>query len=216
MARIQFAIAVTASSLALLGSGAAALATVVAHVPAKTGSDVRSLLAHERALAATLSRYPGAASPRLPSWEASYRSELAAQSAAAGTVTTDLASSVAVSGSRATYEARATTMSYAALTKDPAALKGRVVTFHAQVFQYDTNTGTKHFLASVTNDGYGVWTDNVWADVNPEVAAHVCDNTVIQFWGSVVGAYTYTTTNNGNATVPEIRIKYLTVLSHGC
>jgi hypothetical protein len=118
--------------------------------------------------------------------------------------------------SEAGYKASASSMSYDQLIKDPASLAGTVVTYQAQVFQYDTNTTTSHFIASVTNDGYGFWTDNIWADVDPAVAANVCTNSVIQFWGSVVGPYTYTTTSNGQLTIPEIDIQYITVISGGC
>jgi hypothetical protein len=118
--------------------------------------------------------------------------------------------------SEAGYKASASSIPYNQLTKDPTSLAGTVVTYQAQVFQYDTNTTTSHFIASVTNDGYGFWTDNIWADVVPAVAANVCKDTVIQFWGSVVGPYTYTTTSNGQLTIPEIDILYITVVSGGC
>jgi hypothetical protein len=114
------------------------------------------------------------------------------------------------------YEASAASMSYDQLVKDPASLAGTIVTYQAQVFQYDTNTGKANFIASVTNDGYGIWSDNIWADVDPSAAANVCDNTIIQFWGPVVGPYTYTTSLGGSLTIPEINIMYLTVLSGGC
>jgi hypothetical protein len=102
------------------------------------------------------------------------------------------------------------------LSKDPAALEGTVVTYEAQVFQYDTATTTSHFIASVTDDGYGVWTDNVWVDVQPSIAQQVCTGTILTFWGGVVGPYTYTTTLNGSLTIPEINVKYISVVSNGC
>lgn len=118
--------------------------------------------------------------------------------------------------SEASLKASAAVIPYPSLSKDPAALAGRIVTSQAQVFQYDTNTTTSHFIASVTNDGYGYWSDNVWADLDPTIAQAVCAKTVIRFWGTVVGAYTYTTTSNGSLTIPEVKVQYLTVVSHGC
>jgi hypothetical protein len=115
-----------------------------------------------------------------------------------------------------TYKASAASVSYGQLSKDPESFKGRVVTFDGQIFQYDSATTTSNFLVSVTNSGYGFWTDNVWADVSPAITSHVCKGTVIRFWGDVVGPYTYTTTLNGHITLPEIRIQYLDVLSNGC
>lgn len=123
---------------------------------------------------------------------------------------------IARNQSVAGYKASAAAIPYNQLIKDPAALAGHVVTYKAQVFQYDTATGTSNFIASVTNEGYGIWTDNIWADVDPSIAQNVCNNTVIRFWGSVVGPYTYTTTSNGSLTIPEINIKYISVVSGAC
>jgi hypothetical protein len=116
----------------------------------------------------------------------------------------------------ASYKASAAAISYPLLSKDPAALAGTVVTYEAQVFQYDTATTTSHFIASVTDDGYGVWTDNVWVDVQPSIAQQVCTGTILTFWGVVVGPHTYTTTLNGSVTIPEINVKYISVVSNGC
>lgn len=118
--------------------------------------------------------------------------------------------------SEAAYKSSAANIAYPQLLKDPAALAGRVVTYQAQIFQYDTSTTTSHFIASVTDNGYGYWSDNVWADLDPTIAQAVCKSTVIRFWGDVVGPYTYTTTNNGSLTIPEVKIRYVTVLSSGC
>jgi len=133
-----------------------------------------------------------------------------------GYTSTQIAISVTRTISEAGYKASASSIPYDQLIKDPASMAGTVVTYQAQVFQYDTNTTTSHFIASVTNDGYGFWTDNIWADVDPAVAANVCTDTVIQFWGSVVGPYTYTTSSNGSLTIPEIDILYITVDSGSC
>jgi carbon starvation protein CstA len=130
--------------------------------------------------------------------------------------TGEMTISVTRNVSEAGYKASASSMPYDQLIKDPASLAGTIVTYQAQVFQYDTNTTTSHFIASVTNEGYGFWDDDIWADVDPSVAANVCADTVIKFWGSVVGPYTYTTTSNGQLTIPEINIQYLDVISGGC
>ena len=69
---------------------------------------------------------------------------------------------------------------------------------------------------SHTKLGYGIYSDNVWADVDPTIAGNVCANTMIRPWGSVVGPYTYTTTQNGNLTIPEINVIYIQVISKPC
>lgn len=118
--------------------------------------------------------------------------------------------------SPAAYKASAARIAYNQLVKDPAALAGRIVTYTGQVFQYDTNTTTSHMIVAVTNGGYGFWSDNVWLDVDAAAAANVCRDTIVQFWGDVVGAYSYTTTSNGTLTIPEIKVVYITATQKGC
>jgi hypothetical protein len=118
--------------------------------------------------------------------------------------------------SPAAYKASAASIAYNQLVKDPASLAGRVVTYSGQVFQYDTNTTTSHMIASVTSLGYGYWSDNVWLDVDPAMTANICKDTVVKFWGDVVGAYSYTTTNNGTLTIPEIHVQYISATQKAC
>lgn len=110
------------------------------------------------------------------------------------------------------YKNQATTIPYNQLVKDPASLAGRIVTYKVEVFQYDSNTTTSHMIASVTEDGYGYWSDNVWLDVDPAAAQNVFQKSIVQVWGTVVGPYTYTTTQNGNLTIPEIDVKYVQLI----
>jgi hypothetical protein len=114
------------------------------------------------------------------------------------------------------YKASAAAIPYNQLVKDPAALAGRVVTYTGQVFQYDTNTTTSNMILAVTDDGYGYWSNNVWLDVDPATTANVCKDTVVRFWGTVVGAYSYTTTSNGTLTIPEIHVQYITATEKPC
>jgi hypothetical protein len=110
------------------------------------------------------------------------------------------------------YRRQAATIPYNQLIKDPASLAGRIVTYRGQVFQYDSNTTTSHMIISVTDDGYGFWSDNVWLDVDPAATQNVFRNSIIQVWGTVVGPYTYTTTQNGQLTIPEIDVKYVQLI----
>ncbi|GAC1343167.1 MAG: hypothetical protein NVSMB29_15620 [Candidatus Dormibacteria bacterium] len=118
--------------------------------------------------------------------------------------------------SEGAYKNIASDIPYPQLVKDPAALAGRVVTSLAHVFQYDTATTTGNLILSVTDGGYGYWTDNAWVDIDPKIAQSVCKGTILRFWGDVVGPYTYKTTMNGSITIPEIKIRYLTVVSKPC
>jgi len=139
---------------------------------------------------------------------------------------TTLILSAMVSGDRATtghvdiertispafYKQQAATIPYNQLIKDPASLAGRIVTYRAQVFQYGTNTTTSHMIIAVTDEGYGYWSDNIWLDVDPSAAQNVFQKSIIQVWGGVVGPYTYTTTQNGSLTIPEIDVKYVQLI----
>ena len=135
---------------------------------------------------------------------------------AAAIAASNAAVAAAAAAAVAAYKASAKSIPYNQLIKDPTALAGTVVTYTAQVFQYDTNTTTSHFIASVTNLGYGIYSDNVWADVDPTIAGNVCQNTIIRLWGAVVGPYTYTTTQNGTLTIPEINVMYIRVIGKPC
>ena len=111
------------------------------------------------------------------------------------------------------YKASAAAIPYNQLIKDPTSLAGRVVTYTGQVFQYDSNTTTSHLIVAITDGGYGFWSDTIWIDLDPATGQNVFNKTVIRFWGTVVGPYTYTTTSNGSITIPEVQLRYLDVVS---
>jgi hypothetical protein len=112
----------------------------------------------------------------------------------------------------ATYKASAKAIPYVQLEKDPASLAGTVVTYTGQVVQYDSATTTSHLRINVTPDGFGNYNDTIWLDVDPAVTSKVFRDTVIQFWGEVVGAYTYTTVSGGKITIPEVDAKIVQVV----
>jgi hypothetical protein len=113
--------------------------------------------------------------------------------------------------SEAQYKASAKTIPYVQLEKDPASLAGTVVTYAGQVVQYDTNTTTSHLRINVTPNGFGGYNDTIWLDVDPTKTSNVFRNSVIQFWGEVVGPYTYTSIANSQITIPEIKARYIQV-----
>src|SRR5438128_473816 len=55
----------------------------------------------------------------------------------------------------AAYKASAKTIPYVQLEKDPASLRGTVVTYKGQVVQYDSATTTSNLRINVTPDGFG-------------------------------------------------------------
>jgi hypothetical protein len=111
------------------------------------------------------------------------------------------------------YEAACTSPTYGALSS-PNAQTGVCVTYQAQVFQYDSNTGANEMLVYVTNDGYGDWSDLVELILPQSVASqNFIENDVIQFWGPTTTPDTYTTENNGTNTIPAVNVKYATLIT---
>ena len=115
--------------------------------------------------------------------------------------------------SEAQYKASAKAIPYVQLEKDPAALAGTVVVYTGQVVQYDSATGTSNLRVDVTSIGSGLYTDTIWLDVDPAQTGKVFRDTIIRFWGEVVGPYTYTSVTGAQITIPEIDAKYVQVVS---
>lgn len=114
--------------------------------------------------------------------------------------------------SEAQYKASAKAIPYVQLEKDPDALAGTVVVYTGQVVQYDSATTTSNLRINVTPDGFGGYTDTIWLDVDPAQTTKVFRDTVIKFWGTVVGAYTYTSVSGAQITIPEVDAKYIQVV----
>jgi hypothetical protein len=115
--------------------------------------------------------------------------------------------------SPAQYEAACPSPTYGALSS-PNAQQGMCVTYQAQIFQYDSNTGTTTMLVDVSNDGYGDWSDLVQLILPQSVVAqNFIENDVIQFWGPTTTPDTYTTENNGTNTIPAVDVKYATLIT---
>jgi hypothetical protein len=111
--------------------------------------------------------------------------------------------------SEAAYKASAKAIPYVQLEKDPASLAGTVVVYTGQVVQYDSATGTSNLRVDVTNLGSGLYTDTIWLDVNPSQTGDVFRDTIIKFWGDVVGPYTYTSVTGAQITIPEVNARYV-------
>ena len=62
-------------------------------------------------------------------------------------------------------------------------------------------------LVSVTNDGYGLWTDHVWVNYTGHVSQNEGDH--VTFWGKVQGSKSYDTQTGGTTYVPEVTAKYV-------
>src|SRR6202035_1212453 len=91
------------------------------------------------------------------------------------------------------------------LVRDADTLKNQLVSLDGEVFQYDTKTGRNELLLSVTNGGYGFWSDNVLVDLpDSSVADNVFNKTLVHVVAVVRGTYTYKNALNADVTVPEV------------
>ena len=135
-------------------------------------------------------------------------------STAPPTATTTIPPTTTTTLSQAAYEASCTNqMTYGQLVS-PNVTQGICITGQAQIFQYDSVTGSSDMLVDVTNDGYGLWTDIVELQLPATgLPPGLVENDVIQFWGPISGTNSYTTTGGGNNTVPVVDAQDVTLVS---
>jgi hypothetical protein len=62
-------------------------------------------------------------------------------------------------------------------------------------------------LLSTTDDGYGVWTDNVWIDYGSDIS--YVANDIVTVYGTVTGTKSYETQAGGETDVPEVKARYV-------
>lgn len=107
----------------------------------------------------------------------------------------------------ANYKASAKSIPYGQLSKDADRYSGDKVTYTGQVFQIQESGGYGYMLLSVTDEGYGFWTDEVW--VNFDRSTNFVEDDIVTIWGTVVGNKSYETQIGGERFVPEIDAKYM-------
>ena len=155
---------------------------------------------------------------------------LAALEKSGGSANSGLCSSISANLSRglwvesasAAFMAACRSVTYPVLNKDAGSMKGRKLVIHGQVFQIQDAGAGKYWqdypdgitprttmLVSVTDEGYGMWTDNV--DVAFDGALkHVYENNIVTVYGTCVGQFSYTSVAGYDETVPLIHAKYVT------
>jgi hypothetical protein len=114
----------------------------------------------------------------------------------------------AVEAEERDYKEKASTIPFSQLNKDTERYDGEIVTYTGQIFQIHEEGGEGGWmLVSVTNDGYGFWSDEVYVSF----AGHVqgAEKDTVTFWGKVTGTKEYETKIGGNNEVPEIEAKYV-------
>lgn len=104
------------------------------------------------------------------------------------------------------FKEEATTIDYNELIKNPYKFIGEKVVYTGQIFQIQEEFGSAVILLSVTDEGYGFWTDEIWVDA-PEVDA--VEEDVITVYGTVAGGEEYETQIGGSNFVPKVKAKYI-------
>ena len=105
------------------------------------------------------------------------------------------------------FKEQATTIDYDQLLKNPEAYRGEKVVYTGQILQIQEEAGIGIMLLSVTDEGYGFWTDNIWVDFFEPVGA--AEEDVITVYGKLTGSEEYETQIGGSTYVPRMNAKYV-------
>lgn len=128
-----------------------------------------------------------------------------------------LAASSSAAGAAVKPKGTEKNFSYPVLVKDAASLKGQRITHTACIFQFDSATGPKDFLAEWTNMGYGIWDNFVNVRLpSSSVGARAFEKDVVTIHGYILGNFSYQTQLGGTNTVPYIEVTSLEVVGHNC
>jgi len=85
--------------------------------------------------------------------------------------------------------------------------KGKKVVYRGQIFQIQEDGGSTWMLLSVTDEGYGFWSDNIW--VNYDGTIRGAEDDVITVYGTITGEESYETQIGGETYVPKMRAKFI-------
>ncbi len=108
----------------------------------------------------------------------------------------------------ANYKASATTIPYKQLNKDADAYRGKRVVYRGQIFQIQQEGALGGLiLLSVTDEGYGFWTDEIWVDYDHGIKS--AEDDIITVYGTVTGSKTYDTQIGGSRYVPRVHARYI-------
>ena len=105
------------------------------------------------------------------------------------------------------FKAEASSIDYDQLAKNPEAYRGEKVVYTGQIFQIQEEEGFGFMLLSVTDEGYGFWTDNIWVNFTEPIAA--AEEDVVTVYGKMTGSEEYETQIGGSTYVPRMNAKYI-------
>lgn len=113
----------------------------------------------------------------------------------------------AIEAKETAFKEEATTIDYNQLIKNPEAYTGEKVVYTGQILQIQEEAGFGFMLLSVTDEGYGFWTDNIWVDFFQPIGA--AEEDVITVYGKLTGSEEYETQIGGSTYVPKMNAKYV-------
>lgn len=109
---------------------------------------------------------------------------------------------------RQSFIASAQTIPYNQLHKNPEKYAGTKVKYTGQIFQIqEAGDAGGILLLAVTDQGYGIWDDNVWVDYNSPIQG--AEEDIITVYGVVKGSKSYETQVGGETYVPQIQARYI-------
>jgi hypothetical protein len=101
----------------------------------------------------------------------------------------------------------ATTIDYNQLIKNPDKYKGEKVVYEGQILQIQEEAGSGIMLLSVTDEGYGFWTNNIWVNFYEPIEA--AEEDIITVYGKITGSEEYETQIGGSTFVPRMNADYI-------
>lgn len=105
------------------------------------------------------------------------------------------------------YMANAQSIPYNQLEKNADRFAGERVKFTGQIFQIQEDSGSSVILLSVTDEGYGFWSDNIWVDYDGTING--AEDDIITVYGTIEGSQSYETQIGGETYVPQMTAKYV-------
>jgi hypothetical protein len=105
------------------------------------------------------------------------------------------------------FKARAVSLDYGQLEKSPGQHTGTDAVFTGQIAEIFEDDGQGVMRLQVTDQGYGIWTDDIWVDYEGTTSATRED--VITVYGTMTGVKTYETQIGGERSIPQMSAKYI-------
>jgi hypothetical protein len=135
-------------------------------------------------------------------------SRLAASSRQVNAAEREVEKLEAIAEEESNFREEATTIDYNQLIKNPEAYRGEKVVYTGQILQIQESGNFGGFmLLSVTDEGYGFWTDNIWVEFEEKIGA--AEEDIITVYGKITGSEEYETQIGGSTYVPKMQAKYI-------